>query len=316
MAKKSTKKSTKKTTKTAVKKTAPKKAAKEEKVDVAMEEDKPAKEDAERIKKLEGQDVKEGDMVYVDVLGKTIELDSAKNVVFQAGNPEDAKLLLSYDPVKANTYIPDLAIIGKQGFLMDKVDDIIKGGIKYLEEKTVKLDPVDAFGDREGKKIEKVSVRQFKKDMKEEPRPGAIYKDKKNRQGTVLRVGQGRMLVDFNHPLAGKTVEYRVKVVDKVEGFDAQVKAFIGRRLPGGMVEMFSNINHDVKEKLLEIEIPQALVFQLAQQQGGIYFKFGLSMDLQEHMPDVDTVKFSEIYAKTPVPGAGEPDDHEGHDHK
>lgn len=201
---------------------------------------------------------------------------------------------------------------------MDKIDEGIKG-MKYFEPKTLVLEPKDAFGERDGKKIEKLNAKQFRKDMggEEEPRPGATYKDKKGRQGTVLRVGQGRMIVDFNHPLAGKKVEYKVKVVDKIEGFDAQVKAFIERRLPGmgALMDMFK-ITHDIKSKMLEIELPQAVAFQLGQQQGSVYFKFGVSMDLQEHIPDVENVKFSEVYTKYPAMGAHDHDHDHDHEHE
>ena len=79
--------------------------------------------------------------------------------------------------------------------------------------------------------------------------------------------------------------------------------------------EMFK-INHIAETKTLEIEIPQMLSFQLAQQQGGIYFKMGVSMDLQENLPDVDTVKFIEVYSKTPAPIPGEHNHEHDHEHE
>ncbi|MHA1720247.1 MAG: FKBP-type peptidyl-prolyl cis-trans isomerase [Promethearchaeota archaeon] len=319
--KKTTKKTSKKTTKKSSKKTTAIKKTKEEsknevaKVDVETEADVKLKEEAERKKKLKNRKVKEGDMVFVDILGKTIEDDPKKNIVFQASNPEDAQMLPNYDPKKIDQYVPDLAIIGKQGFLMDNVDNAIKEGIKFFEEKTITLEPADAFGERVGNKIEKVSAKQFKKDMNEEPRPGATYNDKKGRRGTVLRAAQGRLLVDFNHPLAGKKIEYRIKVIDLIEGFENKVKALLGRRIPGldSILDQFK-IDYDEKESVLEIELPQMFVYQIAQQQGGLYFKMGASMDIQEHL-GVNTVKFVEVYAKPPTPEVNHDHSHE-HDHE
>jgi len=313
VSKKVSKKSTKKTTKKVMKEDMPK-------VDVETEADAKAKEEAkleaEKKKKLKTRKVKEGDMVMVDVLGKTIEEDPKKNIIFQASNPVDAMMLSNYDPKKIDQYVPDLAIIGKQGFLTDSVDNVIKEGIKFFEEKTINLDPIDAFGERVGNKIEKVSAKQFKKDMNEEPRPGATYKDKKGRTGTVLRAAQGRLLVDFNHPLAGRKIEYKIKVVDLIDGFDNQVKALLGRRMPGldTILNEFK-IKHDKKESVLEIELPQMFVFQIAQQQGGLYFKMGASMDIQEHL-SVETVKFVEVYAKPPTPEVHDHEHDHEHDHK
>ena len=290
----------------------------EEAKKVREETEKKAKKEAARKKKLKTKTVKKDDMVFVDILGKTLEEDDKKNIVFQASNPEDAQLLLNYDPEKAGQYVNDLAIIGTKGFLDDKIDDFILEGIKFFEEKTLTLEPADAFGAREGKKIEKVSQKQFMKDMKgEKPYPGANYTDKKGRHGTVIRAAQGRLLVDFNHPLAGKKIQYVIKVTDSVEGFDGRCHALLARRLGGmqSLGEMFE-LTHLKEDKILEIEIPQMLMFQLSQQQGGgIYFKMGVAMDLQEHLKAVDTVKFIEKFEKTPSPVPTHDHDHD-HEHE
>jgi len=73
------------------------------------------------------------------------------------------------------------------------------------------------------------------------------------------------------------------------------------------------NLKSTIKsESVLEIELPQMFVYQIAQQQGGLYFKMGASMDIQEHL-GVETVKFIEVYTKPPTPEVSH--DHE-HDHK
>jgi FKBP-type peptidyl-prolyl cis-trans isomerase 2 len=259
-----------------------------------------------RKKELAGQEVKEGDMIKIDVFGKTIEDDPKNNVVFQVSNQEDAKLLRSYDPQKSNQYTPDIAIVGKKGFLMEKLDEAVKG-MKFNEDKIIQLEAKDAFGERDGKKIEMINAKQFKKDMNEDPQPGAQYKDKKGRTGTVIKMGQGRLIVDFNHPLAGRKVEYRLRVLDRYDNADQKVKGLIERRLPGAMTDLFV-ISHDEAKKVMDIEIPQAYIFQ----QQLIYFKFGLSMDLQEHIPNVETVRFIEKFEK--MPGMAHDHDHD-HDH-
>ncbi len=280
------------------------------------EAEQKAKEEAERKEKLKIVEIQDGDMVMVDILGKTVEEDG-EGVIFQASNPDDAKLLLNYEEDKKDQYMNELAIIGKKGFLQDKIDETIKGGMKFFEEKTIELSPDDAFGKREGNKIEKVSAKKFMKDMEgEKPYRGATYRDKKGRTGTVIRAAQGRCLVDFNHPLAGKTVSYRIIVTDKIEGFDQRAKALLARRL-GGRTEFAEEFKIDLDEDThtLEIEIPQMMMFQLAQQQGGIYFKMGSAMDMQENLDGVETVKFVEVFEKTPAPTHTHDHEHE-HEHE
>ncbi|WP_457557262.1 FKBP-type peptidyl-prolyl cis-trans isomerase [Candidatus Harpocratesius sp.] len=287
-------------------------------VDTETDEEKEKKAALEaRKKELAKQTVQKGDMVYVDILGRTIEEDEKRNMVFQASNPEDAKLLPNYDPQKADQYTNELAIIGEKGFLLDKIDEAIVEGIKFFEEKVIQLEPEEAFGVREGKKIEKVNQKQFIKDMNgEKPYPGAIYRDKKGRSGTVLRANQGRLIVDFNHPLAGKKIEYRIKVTEKIEGFENKIKALLVRRL-GGMESLKDEfkLNLDEDSKTLEIEIPQMLMFQLAQQQGGIYFKMGVAMDIHEYFKNIDTVKFSDVFPRTPAPTSSSEEHNHSHEH-
>ena len=265
-------------------------------VNVETEVDVEAKKKEDAKKTLKGKKISKGDMILVDIMGKTIEKDSKKDVVFQASNLEDAQKLLNYDPEKNAQYVPEIAIVGKKGFVSDQITEALEG-MKFFDKKEIVLEAEDAFGKREGSKIEKVKASKFAKDMGEAARPGAIYNDKKGRTGTVLRAAQGRLLVDFNHPLAGKKVSYTVEAVDKIEEFDDKIKAFVSRRLPGYGAEDLK-IELDEESNTLDLDIPQMLAFQLAQQQGGIYFKMGLSMDLQEHMDEVETVRFIETYEK------------------
>jgi FKBP-type peptidyl-prolyl cis-trans isomerase 2 len=285
----------------------------EEKKDQAAEAKKEDKE-AERKKALEGQEVQDGDFVKIDIMGKTIEDDPAQNIVFEASNPEDAKLLLNYDPKKAYQYVPELAIVGKKGFVLDKIDENLKG-MKFFEEKILDLEPKDAYGERKGENIEKMNAKLFKKDMGEDPKPGATYRDKKkNRQGTVIRVAQGRCIIDYNHPLAGKKIQYKVKIVDKIEGIENQVNGFIERRFPGMPPQLF-NFKHEVAEKVAEVEIPQFLELQV-QGQNLFYMKYGLSMDLQEYIPDVETVRFTQVFKKFAKDEHEHDHEHEGHVHE
>ncbi len=190
-------------------------------------------------------------------------------------------MLPNYDPKKAYQYVPDIAIVGKKGFLLDKIDEALKG-MKYFEEKVLDLKPKDAFGERKGDNLEKMNAKLFKKDMGKDAKPRAVYHNKKkNRQGTVIRVEQGRCIVDYNHPLAGKKIQYKINVVDKIEGIEEQVNAFIERRFPGMPPKLF-NFKQDVAEKTAEIEIPQFMELQV-QGQNLFYSKYGLSMDLQEY---------------------------------
>ena len=267
-----------------------------------IKEEVKAKEEVkvkEEEKAFFGKPVKKGDLIKLDLMGKTVPTTiDKKSVVFQASNLEDAKQLINFDPQKAQLYTPELVLVGEKGFVLDKIaEELENGKIKYGEEVLIKMEPKDAFGDRDIKKIEKMSFKKFIKSQNEKPRLGMDYHDEKgNRHGTVVYADQGRIRVDFNHPLAGRPVEYKIKAVDKIEDFNEKVMAFLERSMQGIVADQFK-IDFDKKESILSIEVPQFFAFQ---QQIG-YAEFRASYELQQYM-EIETVNFIHSFKKPKAP--------------
>lgn len=292
--KKTTKKSTKK--KTATKKTASKKTTKKT----------PKK--ATKTGYI-GQKVKKGDLIKLDLLGKTVPSAIDKTAVtFQVSNMDDAKKLPNFDAEKAHLYTPELVLVGeKSGTVFEKIGNLLESGkIKYGDEETLILDPKDAFGVRDPKNIEKMSYKKFMAIAKEKPRLGMEFRNEKTgKTGQVIFVDQGRIRVDFNHPLAGRQVEYRVKPLERIDKFEDKVFAFISRRIPGLEQEKFP-IDYKKSEKTLNITTPDFFGLQ----QGVGMQEFYIAYDLQNNL-EIETVNFVHSYKKPPAPA---PHDHD-HDH-
>jgi len=109
-------------------------------------------------------------------------------------------------------------------------DMFLKGIEQYLMGKEVgsyeiELSPKDAFGFRDPALIQMIPMRVFI-EHKINPVPGAVLTFD-NRFGKVLTVSGGRVMIDFNGPLAGKDVVYTVKVSRKVEDINEKIKALI-----------------------------------------------------------------------------------------
>ncbi len=120
-------------------------------------------------------------------------------------------------------YGPEPFIIGI-GRLLDPVDEaLLKANVG--EELEIEIPPEKGFGQRNPNLIERIPLREFRK-KKITPVPGervAIG----GRVGTIITVAAGRVIIDFNHPLAGKTLIYKVKVVEKIEDPKEKIKAVI-----------------------------------------------------------------------------------------
>jgi FKBP-type peptidyl-prolyl cis-trans isomerase SlpA len=107
-----------------------------------------------------------------------------------------------------------VAIVQGAGDVPPGVDAALPG-MEPGQEKTLELAPPQAFGPRDPAKIQNMALADFgalAKDLK----PGkkvSGFRDGKAEQAVVLSVRDGKVSLDFNHPLAGKTVIYRVHVV-------------------------------------------------------------------------------------------------------
>jgi FKBP-type peptidyl-prolyl cis-trans isomerase SlyD len=87
-------------------------------------------------------------------------------------------------------------------------------GMKVSEQKTVKLKPEEAYGQIDPKAVSEVPREQI---PPEAQKAGATV-FARNAKGTfpvrVREVKEKTVLLDFNHPLAGKALTFNVKILD------------------------------------------------------------------------------------------------------
>ena len=103
------------------------------------------------------------------------------------------------------------------------IDDFLIG--KDIKEYKIELLNEKAFGNRDSKLVQMIPMKIFK-EQKVNPVPGAMF-NFDGKIAKVLTVSGGRIMVDFNHPLAGKTVIYNIKVLRKVDDLNEKAKTLI-----------------------------------------------------------------------------------------
>jgi len=252
----------------------------------------------EKKRKLQNKKVEEGDFVLIEITGRT-----QKGTIFRVSSEEDAKKAGIYDENKAKQgmYTPEFVIVGKPGFLNEGLTETIKE-MNFFEKKSVRIPPTKAYGKRDPQKIERIGIAKFRRlNEGKNPEIGQEFVKKSQGQmqrGTVTNVMQGRVIVDYNHPLAGQSVDYNLEITDKIEDFNEKIEYFmINKGIPSENVSDFQ-VSYIPKSKTLELTIPKMFLFQNL-----TYLKFGLAMDLQTHMVDeIDDVKFIEVFEKIPLP--------------
>src|SRR3989344_4389828 len=141
---------------------------------------------------------KKGDFVEVTFVGK--EKESGK--VFDTNDAAAAKKigLNTEDHHLHSLYV----CIGKQD-VIPGLDEALEG--KELSKKyDVTVSSDKAFGKKDAKLYQLVSASKFK-EQRVDPYPG-MQVSSNNRMGIIKSVSGGRIMVDFNHPLAGKDLVY------------------------------------------------------------------------------------------------------------
>jgi len=139
---------------------------------------------------------------------------------------EEAKKAGIYDAKER--YGPRLVIVG-EGRLIKGLEEAIKQ-LNEGEEKEVEIPPEKAFGKRDPSKIKIIPRSQFIRSGVA-PEPGKVVEI--NGQIAIVRnVSGGRVVVDFNHPLAGKTLVAKVRVVRVLRYLEEKLLHLMLRRLP------------------------------------------------------------------------------------
>ncbi len=168
--------------------------------------------------------MEEGRFVYMNYVGKV----KGTNEVFDTNIEEIAKKSGIFD--EKRKYKPLPVIIGAR-FLLPALEEEMKN-MKEGEKKLVELPPEKAFGLRDERLKRYFSVKELEA-RKIEPKVGESISIN-GITGKILSISGGRVLVDFNHPLAGKTLEFEIEVLkdikDLLEKIEAIVEIFTGQK--------------------------------------------------------------------------------------
>ena len=167
----------------------------------------------------------------------------------------------------------------KEGYLLKGLYDFLKD--KKKGSYTVELEPEQAFGKKDGKLIKLISAGKFR-DADMTPRPG-LEVEVDNRRGVVRSVSGGRVLVDFNHPMAGKTVVYEIEhhgfvedpgecfkalmqlvlnvppsmLTTEMDGTTLKVMIEVHQKVPDAMFAEIGRIGAEMIEGVEKVEIEQ-----------------------------------------------------------
>ncbi len=159
------------------------------------------------------------DFIELDYTGKL-----ADGTIFDTTYEKTAKS----HKLKGATYKPSSICIGER-HVVPGLDEALEGK-ELNKEYTITIPAEKAFGKKDAKNIRLVPMRTFQKENIM-PQPG-LRINIDGAVATVLRVSGGRILVDFNHPLAGREITYDLKIKKKITDKKAQIESYLSQVFP------------------------------------------------------------------------------------
>ncbi|MEM2466462.1 MAG: FKBP-type peptidyl-prolyl cis-trans isomerase, partial [Candidatus Bathyarchaeia archaeon] len=186
-------------------------------------------------------------------------------------------------------YEPKLVVIG-EGWVLKALDESLTN-MEVGKTETVEIPPEKAFGARDPEKVKRVPLRHLT--AKGITPTLGMRLEYDGKMATVRAIGAGRVLLDFNPPLAGKTLVYEVTVKKKLETPEEKIAALIHRRIPTVEAEKFK---FTIKAKSVSIEMPEEAFYL----EGIQVAKRGIALDIQKFFPEITAVKFTETFTAEP----------------
>jgi len=188
--------------------------------------------------------IKKNDFIEVDFTAKVKETER----LFDTTLPDEAKK--ANLPVKEGELKPLKICVG-QGMVVSGFDKALEGkdiGKNY----TIELKPKEAFGERNAKLIKVIPMRVFTE--KEVVPVSGMMLTLDGILARIASVSGGRVVVDFNNPLAGKAIEYNFTVKRHITKTEEKIAVLADFYL-GEKLETKPEIKVDEENKTAEVEV-------------------------------------------------------------
>ncbi|MBN2423127.1 peptidylprolyl isomerase [Candidatus Woesearchaeota archaeon] len=222
--------------------------------------------------------LKKGDFIEIEYTGRIKD----GNIIFDTTDEKTAKENKVYN--ENMKYGPAVICLGEKQ-LLPGLDNYIIG--KEPDKYEVELNPEDAFGKKSAKLLRLIPMKIFRK-QNINPFPG-LEVNIDGMLGIVRSVSGGRVIVDFNHPLAGRDLVYNIKINKIIT--DTKKKLSSVLRLELNLQDADIEIND--KKAIIHIDLQKELLDQIKTR-------------LLSLIPEIKEIEFIKPEKKKPEEEAGE----------
>ncbi len=159
--------------------------------------------------------MEEGELVLVDYVGEAdgeiFDLTVEERAREEGLDPED----FNFEPIPV--------LVG-ENYVIEGLKEALED-MQVGEEKEVEIPPEKAYGERSSDKVRTYPEKEFQ-EQGVDVAPGEEIMIGRQR-GRVISVESGRVRIDFNHPLAGNTLNYWIKTTEKVEDDEEKARNIV-----------------------------------------------------------------------------------------
>jgi FKBP-type peptidyl-prolyl cis-trans isomerase SlyD len=169
--------------------------------------------------------MEKGDIVHVEY---EMWVKGAKNELFETNIEKVAKDNNKWSD--RSKYKPMPMLVGHGRYMKGLEESILKA--EAGKEYNIEISSADGVGERDPNKVRVFLLRDILR-LPEFQRKDAKYPEVgmdinvDGKPGTITMIHAGRARVDFNNKLAGKTINYKYKIINKDESTEDRVKAII-----------------------------------------------------------------------------------------
>lgn len=151
--------------------------------------------------------IEEGDTVRIEYVGRLEDgsiFDTSDKVLAETSG------LIGEDPDR--DYAPLTIDVGEDSVIPGVQEALI--GMANGEEKTVTIPPEKGYGEHTEDRVAEYDRSTFEEMLGQEPTVGTEVETEQGLPGEVVDIDGDTVTVDFNHELAGKTLEFEIEVID------------------------------------------------------------------------------------------------------
>lgn len=162
--------------------------------------------------------VDQGDVVKLHYIGR----DAKTGEIFDLTDPDVA----DEEGFETQEELGPVKILLGDEQLIEGVEEAVMD-MDEGEEQTIEVPQEKAFGSRDSDQIKTISEREFEQHDVTPRRGMPVEID--GQRGRIIMAMNGRVKVDFNHPMAGKDLEYDIEVLETLTGTEEQARAILDK---------------------------------------------------------------------------------------